>query len=69
VIWQGVLREKLRNDKVTCADINSSSLAFGTEEGHVHVVSISKRNVQSFKCHNRRVNGVSMDSHGLVVGR
>ena len=63
------MKEKLRNDKITCGDINSLSLAFGTEEGYVHVVSISKRNVQSFKSHNRRVNGVSMDSLGLVLGR
>lgn len=61
------LQATLVRERVTAARIETNAIVLGTEEGFVHVLSFSGGLLKSFKAHDRPVNDVSVDNHGLTI--
>ena len=63
------ITEILQDDKITSSAIELNAVAFGTENGFVHVMGLDGHMMKSVKVHDRAVNSVSIDGSGSAVAR
>lgn len=61
------LQDVLIKERITAAHIETNAIILGTEQGFVHVMSFAGQLIKSFKAHDRPVNDVSVDNHGLII--
>jgi hypothetical protein len=66
---QDGIAEVLQDDKITSSAIELNAVAFGTENGFVHVMSLDGHMMKSVKVHDRSGNSVSIDGSGSAVAR
>lgn len=64
---KGQLQDMLSSERITAARIETNAIVLGTEEGFVHVLSFAGQLIKSFKAHDRPVNDISVDNHGLTI--
>ena len=64
---EGKLSQTIKSDRVTCLSVAEDTIAIGTEEGFIHVVSLAGDIFKSFKAHDRAVNDVSIDNAGTTI--
>jgi hypothetical protein len=66
---QGKLLEVLKQEKVTCCDIEADMVGFGTENGYLYIIGAKDDVMCQFKSHDRQINAMSIDCTGTVVTR
>ena len=64
---EGILINTIQSDRITCLSIAEESVALGTEEGFVHIISLNGDIVKSFKSHDRSINDISIDNSGTTI--
>ena len=64
---QGRVQDLLAADKVTCCRLENSTLHLGTESGYLHIVNMGWTSVKSIRVHDRSINDISVDSHGINI--
>ena len=65
---EGKLAKTIESDRITCMKISEESLVYGTEEGSVHIMSLTGEILKSFpREHDRAVNDVAIDDSGKMT--
>ena len=64
---EGALNDTIERTRITCISNSEEVMAIGTEDGFVHIISLSGSIERSFKAHDRSVNDISIDQAGTSI--